>query len=199
MSYLKNIKWEIVPLTIPAVIRNCPKCGNNAVYRSSGKFRVNANKNKLDIWLIYQCEKCKSTWNMGIYERITPTDIDSQLYELFLSNDIELAKEYGFDIAIHNKNKVKLDFTNVEYGIIGEDIDIIKKDFKGKDKIILDIICKYPLGLRVDKVLSKKLGISREKVKNLYENSILMGENNKNLLKQKINDRVRIFFNGGIE
>ena len=194
MSYLKNIKWEIVALTIPAVIRNCPKCGNNAVYRSSGKFRVNANKNKLDIWLIYQCEKCKSTWNMGIYERITPADIDLQQYELFLNNDIELAKEYGFDIAIHNKNKVKLDFKNVEYEIFGEDIDLIKNDFTEENKIILDIICQYPLDLRVDRVLSKKLGISREKVKKLYKDSVVIGENNKNLMKQKINNRIRIYF-----
>jgi len=194
MSYLKNIKWEIVPLTIPMVKRNCPKCGNNACFKNSQKFRVNANKKNLDIWLIYQCEKCKATWNMAIYERISPTDIDLKQYELFLNNDSELAKKYGFDIAIHNKNKVKLEFENVGYEIIGEDINILQGDFNEKHKIIIDITCKYALGLRVDKVMSKKLGISREKVKKLYKNSIICGVGEKDLLKEKINNKIRIYF-----
>lgn len=193
MSYLKNIKWEIVPLTIPMVKRNCPKCGNNAYFKNSEKFRVNANKKNLDIWLIYQCEKCKSTWNMTIYERISPIDIDSMQYKLFLNNDLELAKKYGFDIAIHNKNKVKLEFENVGYEIHGEDINILQCDFNEKNKIVIDITCKYSLGLRVDKVLSKKLGVSREKVKKLYKNSIICGVGEKDLLKEKINNKIRIY------
>lgn len=193
MSYSKMIKWEIVPLTMPMVKRNCPKCGNNASFENSQKFRVNANKKKLDIWLIYQCEKCKSTWNMAIYERIRPIDIDSTQYELFLNNDLDLAKKYGFDIAIHNKNKVKLEFENVGYEILGEDINILQSDFNEENKIAVDISCKYSLGLRVDKVLSKKLDISREKVKKLYKNSIICGVGEKDLLKEKINNKIRIY------
>lgn len=193
MSYLKNIKWEIVPLTIPIVKRNCPKCGNNASFKNSQKFRVNANKKNLDIWLIYQCEKCKSTWNMAIYERINPMDIDATQYELFLNNDLELAKKYGFDRAIHNKNKVKLECENIDYEILGEDIKIFESDFNEKNKIIIEITCKYPLGLRVDKVLSKKLGVSREKVKKLYNDSIICGMDQKDLLKEKIKDKIRIY------
>ncbi|WP_084023929.1 DUF1062 domain-containing protein [Clostridium taeniosporum] len=45
-------------------VRHQPnKCNEKIHYINSGKFRVNANKNNIDIWLIYQCEKCKSTWN----------------------------------------------------------------------------------------------------------------------------------------
>lgn len=63
------------------VRRNCPKCNEKVLYINSERFRVNANKNSIDIWLIYQCEKCKSTWNMTIYERIKPYDIDKYEYE----------------------------------------------------------------------------------------------------------------------
>jgi hypothetical protein len=193
MNYCKNVKWEIIALTTPMVKRNCPKCGNNASFKNSQKFRVNANKNKLDIWLIYQCQKCKSTWNMAIYERISPTDIDLTQYKLFLNNDVKLAKKYGFDIAIHNKNKVKLEFENVEYEIVGEDINMLQSNFDERNKIAIDITCEYSLGLRVDKVLSKKLGISREKIKKLYENSLVCEGLEKDFLKQKINDSIRIY------
>jgi hypothetical protein len=193
MNYCKNVKWEIIALTTPMVKRNCPKCGNNASFKNSQKFRVNANKNKLDIWLIYQCQKCKSTWNMAIYERINPTDIDPTQYKLFLNNDVELSKKYGFDIAIHNKNKVKLEFEGVEYEIVGEDINMLQSNFDERNKIAIDITCEYSLGLRVDKVLSKKLGISREKIKKLYENPSISEGVQKDFLKQKINDSIRIY------
>lgn len=193
MNYCKNVKWKIIALTTPMVKRNCSKCGNNASFKNSQKFRVNANKSKLDIWLIYQCEKCKSTWNMAIYERISPTDIDSTQYKLFLNNDVELAKKYGFDIAIHNKNKVKLEVENVEYEVIGEEINMLQSNFDERNKISIDITCEYSLGLRVDKVLSKKLGISREKIKKLYESSLVCEGFQKDFLKHKINDSIRIY------
>lgn len=189
MSYLKKIKWEVEPKTIPMVIRNCPKCGNNTYFKNSHKFRVNANKKNLDIWLIYQCVNCKSTWNMTIYERISYLDIDELQYKQFLNNDYELSKKYGFDVAIHKKNKVKLGFYNVEYDIIGEDIKI--SDLNEK-KYIVDITCKYSLGLRLDKLLSKKLHVSREKVKKLGKSSIICGVDEKDILKEKINGRIRI-------
>jgi hypothetical protein len=85
MSYLKKYQWELIPKDLPIVRRNCPKCNEKACYINSEKFRVNANKNSIDIWLIYQCEKCKSTWNMSIYERIKPYDINKYEYEKFLS------------------------------------------------------------------------------------------------------------------
>lgn len=66
MSYIKKYLWELVPKNIPAVRRKCPKCGEKTNYISTGKFRVNANKNNIDVWLIYQCEKCKTSWNMDI-------------------------------------------------------------------------------------------------------------------------------------
>ena len=45
------------------IIHRCGRCGKKAVFVSTRRFRVNANKNKLDVWLIYQCKKCKHTLN----------------------------------------------------------------------------------------------------------------------------------------
>lgn len=191
MSCLKNITWEITPIELPKVIRNCPKCGNNSLFINTKKFRVNANKNNLDIWLIYQCEKCKSTWNMSIYERINPKDITLDEYNKFLSNDINLAVEYSFNSSIFKKNKVNLYFDNIKYNIIGEDINIIDNN----SKIILNIISKFPLDIRLDKILSSKLNISREKIKKLYNSSIIHCDENKNLLKEKVKEKNVIYFN----
>jgi hypothetical protein len=49
----------VIPQGTPKVVKNCPKCGGGSHFINTKKFRVNANKKYLDIWLIYQCEKCK--------------------------------------------------------------------------------------------------------------------------------------------
>ena len=82
------------------VIHKCGHCGRKMVFITTRRFRVNANKNKLDIWLIYQCKKCKHTLNIPIYERVSPQKIPKELYERFLENDEELAIRYGCDTAL---------------------------------------------------------------------------------------------------
>ena len=82
------------------VIHKCGRCGRKMIFVSTRRFRVNANKNKLDVWLIYQCKKCKHTLNIPIYERISPQKIPKDLYEGFLANDEELAVRYGSDATL---------------------------------------------------------------------------------------------------
>lgn len=81
------------------IIHKCGRCGKKMIFVSTRRFRVNANKNKLDVWLIYQCQKCKHTLNIPICERVSPQKIPKELYEGFLANDEELAVRYGTDAA----------------------------------------------------------------------------------------------------
>lgn len=64
---------------------------------SAGKFRVNANGRRLDIWLIYRCEKCGRTLNVPIYERVLPEKLDPELYQRFLDNDQQVAEDIASD------------------------------------------------------------------------------------------------------
>lgn len=75
---------------------------------NSGKFRVNANGNRVNVWLIYRCKKCKHSWNLTIYERIKPSKIQQEDYELFMENDYELALKYGNDIDFLKRNNAEL-------------------------------------------------------------------------------------------
>ena len=92
MSYTNQREYKI--------IHKCARCGRKMTFISTRRFRVNANKNKLDIWLIYQCKKCRHTLNIPIYERTAPQKIPKELYEGFLANDEELAIQYGSDAAL---------------------------------------------------------------------------------------------------
>lgn len=95
MRYSNQKEWK--------VIHKCARCGRKMIFISTRRFRVNANKNKLDIWLIYQCKKCRHTLNIPIYERVNPQKIPKDLYEGFLDNNEELAVQYGADAALFKR------------------------------------------------------------------------------------------------
>ncbi|MBU5484245.1 DUF1062 domain-containing protein [Clostridium sp. MSJ-11] len=189
MSYFKKYQWELVPGNLPIVKRNCPKCNEKAQYINSEKFRVNANKNNIDIWLIYQCEKCKSTWNMTIYERIKPYEINKYEYEKFLSNDKELAREYAFNLSIYNKNKAEVILKDVNYKLVQKKLEAY---YINENELVIEIVCKYPIELRVDKLLSDKLGLSRSKIKNMHKKGVIFIKDDKNSLNMKVRDGMEI-------
>ena len=90
------------------VIHRCGGCGKKMPFVSTRRFRVNANKNKLDVWLIYQCRKCRHTLNIPIYARVPPQKIPKELYEGFLANDEALACQYGADAALFKRNHLQI-------------------------------------------------------------------------------------------
>lgn len=86
----------------------CAKCKSKKKFVNTYKFRVNANGNRLDVWLIYQCEKCKHTLNLTIYERKKPTQIPKELFIKFQENDYDLALQYGRDVVLFQRNKAEI-------------------------------------------------------------------------------------------
>jgi len=182
------ITWKVIPSTEPIVIRNCPKCGCHSEYESTGNFRVNANQNHIDVWLIYQCNKCKSTWNMEILTRVNSNKIKKSLYLKFLSNDPKLAKEYAFDAAVHSRNKSILNYQKVNYDIEGYDFTLNKL----MEVITIELICDYAIDIRLDKIISRQLGISREEVKQLGISGKLIVEGVKDISKAKLKSKITL-------
>lgn len=185
--YIEN-KYEILPQKSYEIIRNCPKCGCKTNYINTNNFRVNANGNALDVWLIYQCEKCKHTYNLTIYERIKPSAMDKDEYKKFLSNDSKLAFEYGTRKELFSKNKAVIDGEKVTYDLL----------FKGEEGGSLDgkrrIIIKNPYGfkIRVDKILCEILKISRNKIKGMIKEKIIYSEEYDKLDKMYVGRELKI-------
>jgi hypothetical protein len=188
------IIWEVIPKSEPTVIKNCPKCGGQAFFESSKKFRVNANQSKLDVWLIYQCRKCQSTWNMAILSRVNLKEIGKERYKNFLNNDEELAKNYAFNAAKYMHNQSSLSSDEITYEVIGDNIEL--EHLKGTTYIKL--CCKYPLDVRVDKILSYKLSLSREVIRRLTKKGCIACDEEKNIEKAKLKENLVIKINGDL-
>lgn len=152
--------YVIIPEGTYEIIRNCGKCGVKTHYRTTGKFRVNANGNRLDVWLIYQCEKCKHTYNLPIYERVNPKAIDPEEYAAFLRNDEELAFQMANDRGLLEKHHCVIQSESVAYSL-----DQIEE---GDDTTIV-IQNPYGMKVRIEKLISQIWQVSRSKVKKLIE------------------------------
>lgn len=189
MCYLNKYQWELIPDSLPTVRRNCPKCNEKTNYINSRKFRVNANKSNIDIWAIYKCEKCQSTWNMTIYERIKPYAISKQEYDKFLSNDRELTREYAFNLGIYSKNKAEAILEHINYKLIQTKLGAY---YIRENELVIELICKYPIQLRVDKLLSDILGISRSKIKDIHKKGLIFIEDDKASFNLKVRNGIEI-------
>ena len=167
VSYLRKIEYEIVLKDSFLIIRNCPKCGRKSHYINTKKFRVNANGNKLDIWLIYQCAECKHTLNLAIYERKKASSITKEEYQCFLDNDEQLAERYGKDMQLFRTNKADIDFDRLHYGVIK--LHETKEISGFGEQIIITVKNPNQMKIRSEKQIAMVLGLSRNQVKSLLE------------------------------
>ena len=166
MSYLRKIGYEIVliPFGLSEIVLNAAE---RHIYINTKKFRVNANGNILDIWLIYQCVECKHTLNLAIYERKKASSITKEEYQCFLDNDEQLAERYGKDMQLFRTNKADIDFDRLHYGVIK--LHETKEISGFGEQIIITVKNLYQMKIRSEKQIAMVLGLSRNQVKSLLE------------------------------
>lgn len=171
MSYIKREEWTILPGEAPAIRRNCSGCRKSSVFRSSGNFRINANGNKIDVWLIYRCEKCDTNWNMDIYTRVVPGALGQDWYDRFLANDRDTALEFGCRKEILSRNKAEALWEHVSFKVektlceakdAGETEDSVERMIPMER--LISIHNPYGIPMRLDKLLCSELGYSRRDV-----------------------------------
>lgn len=184
MSYLKGETWTLTPVSSYKIIRNCPKCGTRSLFQSTGNFRINANKKCVDIWLIYQCEKCRSTYNLTIFERVSPKKLPEGFYKKFQENNNALALEIGTAKEIFEKNRAVVKEESISY-LVTKDNTEIPVSLQALEENGRIICIQNPNGLkiRVDKFLAEQLSISRSKVKHLIADGLLQGSQREDLEK----------------
>ncbi len=196
MCYFEKTEYRIRPVSGYKILRGCPGCGGRSVYGSTGNFRVNANGRQVDVWLIYQCEKCGHTYNLAIYERVRPKEIPGEEYRSFLENDGQAALRWGIDKGVFARNRAEIDWEDISYEVIPVDGAIPAKDRRsgcrgdenqecqnremecqgnsaidGKAercrKKLLIIFNPYELKIRADKVAAEVCHITRSKARQL--------------------------------
>ncbi len=174
---MQTIHWEVQYLSPPKTIRYCKKCGTKAEYRSSELFRVNAQQKSLDIWLIYRCIHCKTTWNLTIYSRVNTKSLDPDLLNRFTNNDSELALSYAMDVELLKRSGA--DTEPPPYCVVGDPIDFSKD-------VRLSILSKHSAKIRLAKLLREKLQLSKSTFDQMVSDGIIRLENHGDIQKCKL-------------
>lgn len=167
MNCFEAAEYEIIPTETHKVLRNCPGCGGKTVYRSTNKVRMNANGKQIDIWLIYQCAKCKHTYNLPVRSRISRSRLNKADYEALLRNDQEIAYQYGLDRSLFQKNNAE---------ILEEPAYVLRDTGEGAEGDVIRFRNPYHLRIRYDKLIAECLKISRSEAKRILENGLLSVE-----------------------
>jgi len=173
METVKRFTWEVIPTRTPLFKKKCSKCKNSNLYYNSNKFRLNSQKRNIDVWLIYKCVKCDNTCNITILSRTKPELIDKELYRNFSMNDEETAWRYAFDPQIISKNNMELDYSNVEYDIIHENISLKDILYMKEDLIEFEIKARFNLDLKLTVVIRKCFDISSNQLEKMISAGII--------------------------
>lgn len=162
MPDVLRVQWTIIPESTPEPWLNCNRCRGTARFRTSGKIRVNASGKRVDAWLIYKCTSCDSTWNRPILERRHVSTIDPDVLASLQANDPELSRRLAFDAdSLRRRLRVaQVDDVVVRKEVVSE---------SARPACRLEIVCVVPetTGLRVDRLLSTELRLSRSRIQSM--------------------------------
>jgi len=164
----KEYRWEIKVKNTPTLKRKCNHCSGNRFY-CSDKFRMNSQKRNIDVWLIYRCVECDSTYNLTLLSRTKPEQIKKEQYLKFSQNNEALAWQYAFSAETARKNSVELDYSNVDYEILHDGIsidDILKSDH---ETVTFNIETPFDFGLKLSSVIRLCLGLSANQLNKMIE------------------------------
>ena len=151
----------------PLLIKKCSHCDSDRFY-CSDKFRMNAQKKNIDVWLIYRCVKCDNTCNMTLLSRTKPDLIDKKLFHSFSMNDRETAWQYAFSAGMASKNNLHLDYDSVEYEVMSDISSEVIMDMTG-EVISVRIKCDFDLNLKLSSLIKRCLPLSSTRLKRMFE------------------------------
>lgn len=191
-GYYTEAIWTVRPLKTPVVIRNCSKCNKKMPFYCSEKFRLNGNHTRVDIWLIYKCEKCDSTWKLTLKKGIKPHDIPAELFERFINNDPLLAWEYAFDTRLLKQNACEMD-----YSCVGYTVEVTAADTAAGDALRaplhIRIQCPHRFELKLSALLASRLGVSMQQLKKMVENGVVTASPTNDIIKYRIRANLEVW------
>ena len=181
-----TITWEVKVKNTPLLIKKCSHCDSDRFY-CSDKFRMNAQKKNIDVWLIYRCVKCDNTCNLTLLSRSKPDLIDKTLFHSFSMNDKNTAWKYAFSTEMERKNNLRLDYDSVEYEVIP---NTSLEDLLNLSNEVIKIHIKYEFefDFKLSSLIRRCFSLSANQVKRMFEDGIITISGNKPPQKHKVKD-----------
>jgi len=152
--------WVVMPTCLPLVRRRCHACASER-FRTSGKFRVNANHKLIDAWLLALCTACGETAKLAVLERMNVRSVRPELLDRMHDNDPGLASELLQDPIVRRRSRIALDWDNAW-----------RLDTGGSDHLdreVIDVSVRFAarIPVRPVRLIAAGCGLSRAEVERL--------------------------------
>ena len=154
------VRWTIIAKDTPRPLRHCSRCGSEQPFRSSDRFRLNANGRRIDAWLIYKCMACDDTWNRPLLERRSLAGVAPALLEALRQNDPVLARRVAFDTAGLRRHCAALEQTSD--ATVRK--DAVSRSAGSLQRLEIRLAVPHGTALRLDRLLVRELGLSRSRL-----------------------------------
>ncbi|MEU1459087.1 DUF1062 domain-containing protein [Streptomyces sp. NPDC005727] len=152
--------WVVMPTCLPLVLRRCHACASER-FRTSGKFRVNANHKLIDVWLLALCTTCGETTKLTVLERASVRSVRPELLDRAHDNDPVLAAELLQDPVVRRRNRIALDWDNAWR------LDTGGSDHLDREVIDVSVRFAAPIPVRPVRLIAEGCGLSRAEVERL--------------------------------
>ncbi len=180
---LRSERWHIRPLGLPRPWRYCTSCATARAFVCSERFRVNAQKKSLDVWLNYRCACCEETWKFPLFERRSVSELGAAQLDGFARHDPATVWKYAFDVARLKPHVIKVD-TDVR-------VQVERTPFAcaaaSPEHACIHFEVPFPCDLRLDRLLAGELSISRSKLQ------LRVWPEHRDMLSKRVRDGQRLW------
>lgn len=104
------LSWTLRRTRLPLLAFHCVHCHSGLASTGDGKFRVNANGELLDIWLLVACVSCGRTSKITVHDRVPVRYLDPILLEGYSGNSSALVARVLLDPLIARRNRFALEW-----------------------------------------------------------------------------------------
>jgi hypothetical protein len=185
---LRSERWSIRPLELPRPWRYCASCATARAFVCSERFRVNAQKKSLDVWLNYRCECCEDVWKLPLFERRSVSELGSAL-DGFARHEPATVWKYAFDISRLRPHVIRID-TDVRVQI---ERTPLADQAAAAGHVCIDFDVPFPCDIRLDRLLARELGVSRSTLQEWYECAVLqVWPGQRGALSKRVRDGQRV-------
>lgn len=160
---VRTERWLVKPLSCPRPIRYCPDCGIAREFVCSERFRVNAQKKVVDVWLKYRCAECGNVWKYPVMERQRIAALDPELHDAFSRHDSATVCKYAFDLNRLRSHVIGVQ-TNVEM-IVERTVFDSFETFESNVWLAIHFDVPLACDMRLDRLLASELCVTRAAVR----------------------------------
>lgn len=157
------LPWTVRRTRLPLLSLRCVECRSQSATTREGRFRVNANRNLLDVWLLVRCVSCDRTSKLTVHERAPVTSFDPAELDGYHTNDPELVTSKLLDPLLARRNHFTLDWKGAWR------LDTPSAWLDQVWPVQVEVVFADPVPVRPERLIAQGFDLSRNEVRRRTE------------------------------